>query len=176
MKFKYLNSKKMEWFEVEYSLYKQLILLLISLVLLALYYNKSFKNEDYNKLCLAYAIFILLWLGTIIVRYLFLSYYPRPKSNSYIFEIPYGMKCYFGERKCEGGDFSIFSIIHIVAYIIIGYFIPGYYLEILIISFACELLEYSMDIQSKYLLDPAINLIGYFIGTQISCSINGYEF
>jgi hypothetical protein len=158
----------MEWFEIDYSPYKQLILILIILILLALYYNQSFKNEDYNKLCLAYAIFIALWLGTIVGRYLFLSYYPRLKSNSYIFEIPYGMKCYFGEDKCEGGDFSIFSVIHIVGYIIIGYFIPGYYLEILVISITCELLEYAMGIQSKFLLDPAINIMGYFIGTQIA--------
>ncbi len=158
----------MEWFEIEYSLYRQLILVLIILVLLALYYNQSFKNEDYNKLCLAYAIFIALWLGTKIVRYLFLSYYPAPKNKSYFIEIPYGMKCYFGEDRCEGGNFDIFAVIHIVAYIIIGYFIPGYYLEILIISIACELLEYAMGIQSKFLLDPAINIIGYFIGTQIA--------
>lgn len=158
----------MEWYETQYSPYRQLVLLLIALVLLTLYYNKSFKNEDYNTLCLAYAIFILLWLGTIVVRYVFLHYYPRNKSHSYIFEVPYGMKCYFGEKDCEGGDFDIFSVIHIVSYIIIGYFVPGYYLEILVISVACELLEYAMSgFQSKFLLDPVINLLGYFIGSQI---------
>lgn len=162
----------MLWFEIEYSIYKQIILLSISLILLALYYNKSFKNEDYNKLCLIYAIFILLWLGTIVARFLFLSYFPRDKSNSYIFEIPYGMKCYFGERGCEGGDFSVFSVIHIISYIIVGYLVPGYYLEIFIISIACELLEYSMDIQSKFLLDPFINLFGYFIGTQLRYTLD----
>jgi hypothetical protein len=159
----------MEWYEIQYSPYRQLVLVLIILVLLTLYYNASFKNEDYNKLCLVYAIFIALWLGTIVVRYLFLSYYPRPRNHSYIFEIPYGMKCYFGEKDCEGGNFDIFSIIHIVAYIIIGYLVPGYYFEILVISVACELLEYTMSgFQAKYLLDPAINLFGYFIGTQLS--------
>jgi uncharacterized membrane protein len=78
------------------------------------------------------------------------------------------MKCYFGEKDCENGDFTLFSVIHIIAYTIIGYYIPGYYLEILVISISCELLEYAMGIQSKYLLDPAINLLGYFIGTQLS--------
>ncbi len=141
-------------------------------MLLSLYYNKAFKNEDYNKLCLIYAIFILLWLGTIIVRFLYLSYYPKEKTGGAIFEIPYGMKCYFGENKCEGGDFSLFSIIHIVAYIIIGYLVPGYYLEIFIISIGCELLECAMGIQSKFLLDPLINLAGYLIGTQLCYSFN----
>jgi hypothetical protein len=158
----------MEWYEIQFSPYKQLVLLLIILVLLALYYNSSFKNEDYNKLCLVYVIFIALWLGTIVFRYIFLNYFPREKVHSYIIPIPYGLKCYFGENGCEGGDFTIFSIIHIVSYIVVGYFVPGYYLEILTISIACELLEYGMGIQSKYLLDPAINLFGYFIGSQLN--------
>lgn len=157
----------MEWYEIQFSPYSQLILVLIVLILLTLYYNKSFKNEDYNTLCLLYAIFISLWLGTIIVRYVFLHYYPIPKNHSHLFEVPYGMKCYFGERDCQYGDFDFFSIIHIISYIIIGYFVPGYYLEIFTISVICELLEYAMGTQSKYLLDPAINLLGYFIGSQI---------
>jgi len=157
----------MEWYEIQYSPYKQLILVIIILILLVIYYNKSFKNEDYNTLCLVYAVFIALWLGTIIFRYLFLTYYPRPHSESAIIKIPYGMKCYFGEQGCEGGDFTVFSVIHIVAYIIVGYLVPGYYLEILVVSILCEMLEYSMGITSKYLLDPAINMLGYFIGSQI---------
>jgi hypothetical protein len=162
----------MEWYEKEFSPYKQLVLLLISLVLLALYSNQVFKNEDYNTLCLIYAIFILLWLGTIIVRYLYLTYNPRNPSHSSIFDIPYGMKCYFGEYRCETGNFDIFSIFHIVGYIIIGYFVPGYYLEIFVISIACEFLEYGMDIQSKFLLDPLLNMLGYFIGTQIKYNVS----
>lgn len=158
----------MEWYEDLYSPYKQLILLFISLILLFLYYNQSFKNDDYNTLALLYAIFILLWLVTIVVRYLYLSYYPRLPSKSNFFEIPYGMKCYFGQNGCENGDFSIFSVFHLVGYIVIGYIVPGYYLEILGISVLCELLEYAMGFEAKYLMDPIVNEIGYFIGTQLS--------
>ena len=161
----------MQWYEDLYSPYKQLILLFIALILIFLYYNQSFKNDDYNTLALLYAIFILLWLVTIVVRYLYLSYYPQPKTKSNFFEIPYGMKCYFGQAGCEHGDFNIFSIFHLVCYTVIGYIVPGYYLEILGISILCELLEYAMGFEAKYIMDPIVNEIGYFIGTQLSYSL-----
>jgi hypothetical protein len=162
----------MQWSDEQFSPYKQLLLVIIILILIFLYYNKAFKNEDYNKLCLIYAIFIASWLGTIILRYLILHYYPMPPNHNVIFYVPYEVKCYFRQKDCDNGDFTIFSVIHIVSYIIIGYFVPGYYLEILVISILCEFLEYGMGFSSKFLLDPAINLIGYFIGTQISYSLS----
>lgn len=158
----------MQWHDIQFSPYKQILLLFIVIILLVLYYNQAFVNPDYNKLCLVYAIFIALWLGTIIVRYLVLHYYPMPKNENVIFYVPYDVKCYFGQKDCENGDFTLFSIIHIVSYIVVGYFVPGYYLEILVISILCEFLEFGMGYSAKYLLDPTINLIGYFIGTQIN--------
>jgi hypothetical protein len=81
------------------------------------------------------------------------------------------MKCYFGQAGCEHGDFNIFSIFHLVCYTVIGYIVPGYYLEILGISILCELLEYAMGFEAKYIMDPIVNEIGYFIGTQLSYSL-----
>jgi hypothetical protein len=163
----------MQWYDIHFSPYKQILLAFIVVILLVLYYNQAFVNPDYNKLCLIYAIFIALWLGTIIVRYVFLHYYPMPQNESVIFYVPYDVKCYFEQKDCENGDFTLFSIFHIVAYIIIGYFVPGYYLEILVISVLCEFLEFGMGYSAKYLLDPTINLIGYFIGTQMNYQIKG---
>ena len=161
----------MQWFDTQFSLYKQILLLIIILILLYLYYKQAFKNPDYNKLCLAYAIFIALWLATIMIRYVFLHYYPMPQNDNPIISIPYGMKCYFGQKDCENGDFTIFSIFHIVGYIAVGYYVPGYYMEILVISVLCEFLEYGMGYSAKFLLDPTINLIGYFIGTQLNYNL-----
>jgi hypothetical protein len=162
----------MNWFDDAFSVYKQLILLIIALILLFLYYNKAFKNEDYNTLCLVYSVFILLWLGTIIIRFVFLHYYPMPRMGKPIIEVPYGMKCYFGQKDCENGDFTIFTIFHLISYIVVGYVVPGYYLEIFVISILCELLEYGMGFEAKYLLDPLVNEIGYVIGSNLRYLVN----
>lgn len=150
----------------KFSIYKQVTLLFLGIVLLILYYNSVFKNEDYNTLCLIYAIVILLWDFSIAVRFVYFKNYPFAEIKDPIFEIPCGLKCYFGEPGCEGGDFTVFSIIHLIMYIIIGWFVPGYYLEIFFISLACEFLEAGIGAQTKFLLDPLVNMIGYAIGTQ----------
>jgi hypothetical protein len=161
----------MNWADETYAPIKQVFLLLIGLVLLFMYTEKIFVNEDYNNLCLAYSIFIFAWLGTIAFRYVFLHYYPMKKVEGCMFEIPYGAKCLFGEQDCEKADFTLFSVIHIVSYIIIGYFIPDQYIIILIISILCEFLEYFMGFQGKFVLDPIINLAGYFIGNMINKAV-----
>ena len=54
--------------------------------------------------------------------------------------------------------------------IILGYYIPGYYLEIFIISVGCELLEVGLGVNAKFILDPLVNMAGYIIGTQFNYS------
>lgn len=161
----------MTWSDETYAPIKQVFLLLLGLLLLYMYIEKIFINEDYNNLCLAYSIFILAWLGTIAFRYVLLYYYPMPKTDGKIFGIPYGAKCLFGELDCEKADFTLFSVIHIVSYIIIGYFVPDQYLIIFIVSILCEFLEYFMGFQAKFVLDPVINLCGYFIGNVINNAV-----
>ena len=151
-----------------YSPYKQLILLFISILLFVLYYNQVFKNDDYNKLCLIYGIFILLWDLTVVLRYIYLYYYPNLQITKPLIEMPYDMKCYIGEPRCETGDFTIFTIIHLISYTIIGYFVPGYYFLIFIISIICEVFELGIGFQSKFILDPIVNMTGYIIGSQIN--------
>jgi hypothetical protein len=157
----------MNWWDESYAPIKQLFLLFIALALICIYANDIFKNNEYNKLCLGYGIFILGWIGTIVFRYLYLHYYPRPKSEAVIIEVPYGLKCLIGDPECEKADFTLFSIIHIVCYIALGYYVPNQYLIILIVSILCEFLEYFMGFQSKFILDPLINLAGYFIGSTL---------
>jgi hypothetical protein len=146
----------------------QIVLLLISLFFLTLYIAKPFKNEDYNNLCLAFAIFNFSWLGTVVIRYIYYSHGGKYVSSGALIEMPYGLKCYFNEVGCERGDFSIFSIFHFVGYLVIGLLIPGYYIEILILSVACELLELGLGYPTKFFLDPAVNLSGYLVGSLLS--------
>lgn len=155
------------WSDIEYAPNKQIFLFIISIILFIAYVNKVFANNDYNNLCLAYSIFIFAWLGTIMFRYVYLSYYPRDKVSANMIVLPYGLRCLYGEAGCETANFCFFSIIHIVAYILIGYFVPDQYIIILVISILCEFFEFYVGFQAKFVLDPIINLFGYFIGNQI---------
>ena len=157
----------MNWWDETYAPIKQLFFLFISLVLIYIYLNDTFKNNEYNKLCLGYAVFLLGWLCTIVFRYIFLHYYPRPQSEGTIIEIPYGLKCLISDPQCAKADFCLFSIIHIVCYIALGYYVPNQYVIILVVSILCEFLEYFMGFQSKFILDPIINIAGYFIGSTL---------
>jgi hypothetical protein len=148
----------------EYAPIKQVYLLLLSLTLFLIYLNDVFKNDEYNKLCLAYSIFIILWLCTISFRYAL-----QPKKNNHKFlQLPTGLKCLFNENNCQNADFTFFTIIHIVSYIIIGYYVPDQYVIILIVSVLCEFMEYFMGFQAKFILDPIVNIVGYFIGSQLN--------
>ena len=152
----------------EFSPGKQVILLLISLFFLLLFITKPFKNNDYNNLCLAFCLLNAAWLVTIVVRFIYYQGGGVYKSSGAIIEMPIGLKCYFNETGCERGDFSVFSIFHFVGYLLIGLFIPGYYWEILIISFACEFLELGLGYPTKFLLDPTVNMLGYLVGSGLS--------
>jgi hypothetical protein len=147
---------------------RQVILLLVSLFLLLLYIVKPFKNEKQNNLMLALCIFTAVWLLTLICRYLYRNGGGKHIEQDAIINIPYGLKCYFGEPNCENGNFELYSIFHIIGYILVGLFVPGLYWEILIISVACEFLELGMGYTSKFFLDPAINMASYAIGSALS--------
>ena len=147
---------------------KQVFLLAISILFLILYIVKPFKDSKLNDLCLAFAIFNTAWLLTIIFRYLYKNNGGTVKVKGVIFEIPYGLKCFFGQNKCEEGNFEIFSIFHILGYFVIGLFIPDMYWAILIISIVCEFIELEMGYASKFFLDPAINIASYAIGSVLS--------
>jgi hypothetical protein len=56
------------------------------------------------------------------------------------------------------------SIGHIMVYISIGLFFPGKYIAILIISILCEAYEYAVGWRARWLVDPAVNIVGYILG------------
>ena len=52
----------------------QITIFFIATFFLVLYIKSPFSNEDYNQLCLAFAIFNYAWLSFIIIRYLYFYY------------------------------------------------------------------------------------------------------
>jgi hypothetical protein len=149
----------------EFSPSVQIIILFISILLFVIYFYRFFALEKHNRLALAFAIVTFLWFITVFFRYLL----DRPKCKKedkfILADIPYSIKCTIGDKKCEKGNIEIWGLFHFIIYILVGLFVPDCYIEIIIISILCELLETALGHTSKYVVDPLINITGYIIGS-----------
>jgi len=153
----------------DFSPTKQAAILFGSGGLYIVYKLQLFNNKAYNDLSLAFSIISFLWFITILIRWLFYSDIKNSKTNKLpVIKIPRCIKCCIKTRKCEDGNFNIWSCIHLTIYIVVGYFIPRQYIAILCISIFCELVEIVLGDVSKLILDPVTNLIGYTIGSYLS--------
>lgn len=149
---------------------RQIIIVLIVITLYIIWHLKLFVDPKHNMLALAFSIVSLLWLGTISIR--FLMGKKRKKKFTFgkpIIKLPNCVKCTIGDKNCKEGDINVWSIIHFVIYTLVGYFIPGCYIEIIFISISCELLESGLGHTSKFIADPVVNFLGYSLGSYFSC-------
>jgi len=146
-----------------FSVTVQVIILFISILLFIIYFYKIFALEKHNRLALAFAIVTFLWFLTVFIRYL--QDRPKKKEKIILAHVPYSIKCTVGDKNCEDGNIEIWGIFHFIIYILIGLFVPDCYIEIIIISILCEMIETSLNHTSKYIIDPLINISGYIIGS-----------
>lgn len=153
----------------EFSPRKQAVILFGSVSLFCLYKLDIFKEKDYNKLALIFSIISFLWFVSILLRWIF---YTEDSSDPLAtlpkIKVPNCIKCVIKHNKCETGDINIWNIIHLIIYIIVGYFVPNKYLIISYISILNELIEIGTGNTAKLIIDPITNLFGYFIGSSLS--------
>jgi hypothetical protein len=118
----------------------------------------------------AMQIFILLIVFTVIWQLYNFTY--RQKYGNVleqkIIKVPFDIKCFFKEPRCENGNINGWSVSHLVMYFIIGCLVPNQYLTIVIISIGFELIEIPMGCNAKLIVDPATNLMGYWLGSMMS--------
>jgi hypothetical protein len=150
------------------SLSVQATLLFISIILFVIYYFHLFREDKHNKLALAFAVVTFLWFITVVYRYWCREWEVKQVKHMPIIDVPYEIKCTIGDENCENGDITTWTIGHFIIYMIVGLYIPNCYLEILIISIICEMLESALGHTSKFVIDPLINLTGYAIGSAFS--------
>lgn len=153
----------------EFDPTKQAVILFGAASLYTVYKLQLFNLKAYNDLSLAFSIIAFLWFITILIRWLFYTEQISNKVNKLPkIKMPYKIKCCIKTNKCEDGDLNIWSVIHFITYLIVGYFIPNHYIAILYISIVCELIEIGTGDTSKLILDPITNLTGYTIGSYLS--------
>jgi hypothetical protein len=152
------------------------ILLSISLFLLYVWYASLFVSKDYNFIALYFSIIIFIWVSAVFGRYLYVGFsdqhitkeWTKDDDKNIIIEVPDTLRCLFGESTCKHGNVVIWTVFHVILYIIAGILIPGHYLVMLLISILCEAIEASLGITSKFIIDPLFNIFGYLIGNLIS--------
>jgi hypothetical protein len=153
----------------EFSPRKQAVILFGSISLFCIYKLKIFAEPDYNNLALIFSIIAFLWFVSILWRWLFCTNKSKdPLSKLPKIKVPHCIKCVIKHNKCETGDINIWNVIHLVLYIVVGYFVPDRYLVILYISILNELIEIGTGNTAKLVIDPLTNLLGYFIGSNLS--------
>jgi hypothetical protein len=153
--------------EYNSSLLCQACVLVLAIILYILYKFKIFKDEDYNKLCFAFSIVLILWLTTITGRYILNKQGITFGKNRVIYDPPESIKCLFGERYCQEGNVTIWTVFHFFIYLFVGMYVPDKYGAILFISIFCEVFENIIGFPSKFIVDPLVNLSGYYIGSKL---------
>jgi hypothetical protein len=156
------------------SLLCQACILIIIIIMYILYKFNVFKDPDYNKLSYFFSIVLFLWLLSISGRYILKQtnndVSPKIEDKIIIFNPPESIKCFFGERYCQEGYINMWTIFHFFIYFFAGLYVPHKYGVILFISIMCEIIENILGFPSKFIIDPVVNLTGYFIGSQLSSS------
>lgn len=153
----------------EFSPRKQAVILFGSISLFCIYKLEIFREPDYNNLALIFSIIAFLWFVSILWRWLYYTDDSKDPLNKLPkIKVPTCIKCVIKHNKCETGDINVWNIIHLILYIIVGYFVPDRYLVILYISILNELIEIGTGNTAKLVIDPLTNLLGYFIGSNLS--------
>lgn len=89
-----------------------------------------------------------------------------------VIPLPKWSKCYglptsthHAYSDCMNTDIDGFSIAHIVIYYTIGMVVPDQYVLILVVSLITEVYEWWRGWRGRWWQDPAVNLLGYWLGS-----------
>jgi len=121
--------------------------------------------DNHLKTSLIIIIVIITW---IIYFFTFCEKIGIFLTNRKLIEVPYSVKCFFGEDKCEEGDINGWSLVNLILYFIIGVTLPGQYLLIIILAIVFEFLKQYVGYQSTYIIGPLIKITGYSLGSLLA--------
>lgn len=85
-----------------------------------------------------------------------------------IIEIPYSIKCFFNEPKCDEGNIDGQTLIYGLIYVMIGLMIPNKHIWIILLSISIEIIRPYLNLTPKYIVNPLIGITGYSFGSYLS--------
>lgn len=125
-----------------------------------------------QQIILLLIIFVIIYQ---VYNYTYKARYGDYLSSTKFMDVPYSVKCFFGEDNCEEGDIDGWTIIHGLMYFIIGLIVPDHYLFILGVSVAFEFVQPYLGNSSRYIINPLVSLTGYAIGSVLSPRQEGFK-
>ena len=127
-------------------------------------------KDKINYAILLTLIWVLLWF---IYDHFFKNFIKTKKDLflTTIIKLPNYLKCLpfdtFLNKFCEKNDIDVYSIIHFIIYVTVGFIVPNMYFAVIIFSIIFELYELLLGHRCRLWQDPLFNLMGYFIGSSI---------
>ena len=91
-----------------------------------------------------------------------------------IIDVPYSVKCYFGEQGCEKGDIDGETLCRGILFLIIGLLIPNNYFHIIVITSIMTVIEPMFGYDTKFIINPLVSVTGYAIGSLLISQNNKY--
>uniref|UniRef100_A0A6C0C9N0 Uncharacterized protein n=1 Tax=viral metagenome TaxID=1070528 RepID=A0A6C0C9N0_9ZZZZ len=85
-----------------------------------------------------------------------------------IMDVPYSVKCYFGEEGCEKGDIDGETICRGLFFFVIGLIIPDKYIYAIIFISLMLIIEPLLGYNPKFIINPLISITGYMLGSVLS--------
>lgn len=128
-------------------------------------------------------VLIVLIIGCL--GWLFLSYYHQDRMDKELWKPPESIQCLIpnittnkAKNDCTRYvNIDGWSISHVVFFFLLGLVVPSHYIAVLLLSIIFEYGEYLVAWRARWVLDPLVNLLGYFLGSLLSArflsSLNG---
>jgi hypothetical protein len=85
-----------------------------------------------------------------------------------LYEVPYYLKCFFKENKCEEGNIDIWSIIYGLIYFVLGLIVPDRFFLVFTVAILFEIFQASTEQGARFIINPLIAITGYAIGSLLS--------
>lgn len=140
------------------------IIFSVGVGMIAFWFFEVFNRRDYNMLSMILGVWMILW-GLSVSNIKEDDY-----KYNFHFKLPeffHQLNCILPLPRCEDTRFELITVFHFIGYLIVGYLIPDLYTEILLLSIGFEIFESLLGYTPKIVLDPTVNLFGYWYGSQL---------
>ncbi len=129
---------------------------------IAFWFFEVFNRQDYNFLALLLGTWMIIW-GLSVANIKEDDY-----KYNFHFKLPdflHQLNCFLPLPRCEDTRFELITVFHFIGYLLVGYLVPDLYVEILLVSIGFEIFESLIGYTPKIILDPTVNLLGYWYGS-----------
>ncbi len=125
---------------------------------------KEYQSDKGKQIIFMLMVFACLW---IMYNITYRKVHGDIFGKTVFYKVPMGIKCLFGERRCEQGNIDGWTFLHAFMYLIIGYCAPNMHKSIFAISVLFEGVEPLLGYNAKFIVDVGTNFTAYSVGSYL---------